>query len=79
MTELVRPAFCGNCQSYHDGPCHFDPTFSCIFCDEPVGSLSLGGSAICPYCDCGHHRDGRQWTAEESAAFHENAKKRTER
>ncbi len=39
----------------------FDSAFPCIYCDAPVGSLSLGGPAVCPMCDCGCHKDGRLW------------------
>jgi hypothetical protein len=31
----------------------FDPLFQCLFCEEPVRHLSMGGPAICPRCDCG--------------------------
>jgi hypothetical protein len=30
----------------------FDPLFLCLYCDEPVLHLSMGGPAICPRCDC---------------------------
>jgi hypothetical protein len=43
-----------------------DPTFPCIYCQEPVGDMSMGGPAVCGSCDCGNHRDGRKWTAQEA-------------
>lgn len=43
----------------------FDPERKCIYCEEPVGSLSMGGPALCPACDCGNHGDGNKWTHQE--------------
>lgn len=31
----------------------YDETAPCVVCGEPVGSASMGGTAICPACDCG--------------------------
>lgn len=28
----------------------FDPSFLCVYCNHPVGSLSMGGPALCPAC-----------------------------
>ena len=42
----------------------FDPTFPCAYCEEPVLQLSVGGSAVCPWCDMGHNRDGTRWDME---------------
>lgn len=39
----------------------FDPAFPCVYCEEPVDSLSVGGSAVCPWCDMGRNRDGSLW------------------
>lgn len=39
----------------------FDPDFPCAYCEEPVQSLSVGGSAVCPWCDMGRNRDGSLW------------------
>jgi hypothetical protein len=40
----------------------FDPDFPCAYCEQPVQSLSVGGSAVCPWCDMGMNRDGSLWT-----------------
>lgn len=39
----------------------FNPDFPCAYCEEPVVSLSVGGSAVCPWCDMGYNRDGTPW------------------
>ncbi len=31
----------------------YDETAPCIVCGEPVDEASMGGTAICPSCDCG--------------------------
>ena len=48
--------FCTLCSSFHHEPksCGFDPLAPCILCKMPVRTLSMGGSGICPWCDCGH-------------------------
>ncbi len=33
----------------------------CTVCDLPVGEASMGGTVICPWCDCGMYRDGQRW------------------
>ncbi len=43
----------------HDGGSHdveYDPTAPCILCGEPVVSASMGGTVVCPWCDCGTSR-----------------------
>ena len=63
----------------------FDPEVACIFCEQPVGALSMGGPLICPACDCGHYRRdyhierlrGKPWTqGPDWAKFQMNAKRR---
>ncbi len=34
----------------------YDETLPCIVCGEPVGEASMGGTLICPDCDCGRCR-----------------------
>ncbi len=31
----------------------YDETAPCIVCGEPVGEASMGGTVVCPACDCG--------------------------
>lgn len=34
----------------------YDETAPCVGCGEPVASASMGGTALCPWCDCGNCR-----------------------
>lgn len=34
----------------------YDETLPCIVCGEPVGDASMGGTLVCPACDCGKCR-----------------------
>ena len=34
----------------------YDETAPCIVCGEPVEAASMGGTEICPACDCGKCR-----------------------
>jgi len=34
----------------------YDENAPCIICGEPVIEASMGGTAICPWCDCGNCR-----------------------
>ncbi len=50
----------------------YDETAACIVCGEPVMAASMGGTVVCPWCDCGHCRycgitylTGREQTTEE--------------
>lgn len=46
---------------HHDGERFtviYDRLTPCITCDLPVLSASVGGTAICPWCDMGIYRDG---------------------
>ena len=38
----------------------YDETEPCIVCGNPVIEASVGGTVICPSCDCGYWRDGRK-------------------
>ena len=31
----------------------YDENAPCIMCGEPVVAASMGGTVICPWCDCG--------------------------
>ncbi len=31
----------------------YDPDSPCIYCGAPVLEASMGGTAVCPWCDCG--------------------------
>lgn len=44
----------------------YDEKAPCIWCGLPVESASMGGTNLCPACDCGVYRDGTKWTYEES-------------
>lgn len=65
----------------------FDPSVPCIFCEQPVGALSMGGPLVCPACDCGNYRHdyhierlrGKPWTeGHDWPKFWANARRRTE-
>jgi len=34
----------------------YDDEVPCISCGEPVGAASMGGTVVCPSCDCGRCR-----------------------
>jgi len=34
----------------------YDENTPCIICGEPVREASMGGTVICPWCDCGKCR-----------------------
>lgn len=36
----------------------YDPETPCIACGLPVVEASVGGTALCPWCDMGVNRDG---------------------
>lgn len=40
----------------------YDADTPCWFCGEPVGEASVGGTVVCPACDCGKNRDGTKWS-----------------
>lgn len=55
-----------------DKTIEYDEAAPCWYCELPVGSASMDGTVVCPACDCGMHRDGRQWTYQEALQFYEN-------
>ena len=44
----------------------YDETMPCRICGQPVMEASMGGTDVCPWCDCGYHRDGTKWTYRDS-------------
>jgi phage gp29-like protein len=42
----------------------------CRICSLPVTAASYGGPDVCPWCDCGVHRDGSRWTLIEAQNPH---------
>ena len=56
----------------------YDENLPCIICGLPVVAASMGGTNICPWCDCGKHRNGQQFTIVEEMnheILRENAQK----
>lgn len=43
----------------------YDERAPCIVCNLPVVMASMGGTAVCPWCDVGVTRDGRKWTGDD--------------
>jgi len=44
----------------------YDEKAPCIWGGLPVEHASMGGTNLCPACDCGRYRDGTKWTYKES-------------
>lgn len=44
----------------------YDEESPCRICGLPVVEASMGGTDVCPWCDCGIHRDGRKWTYQDA-------------
>lgn len=42
--------------NYGDKEIEYDELAPCICCGEPVHNASMGGTVICPACDCGKCR-----------------------
>ncbi len=36
----------------------YDENAPCRICGLPVEHASMGGTDVCPWCDCGRYRDG---------------------
>ena len=51
----------------------YDPNYPCIICEHPVKDASMSGTAICPWCDLGLHRDGTPWNYRETMEFGKRA------
>lgn len=43
----------------------YDEKAPCIICGLPVENASVGGTVICPACDCGVYRDNTKITLRE--------------
>ena len=41
---------------YGDKEIEYDELAPCLSCGEPVHNASMGGTVICPACDCGRCR-----------------------
>jgi len=44
----------------------YDENAPCTICGLPVIKASMGGTTICPWCDCGRHRNGDRFTLKET-------------
>lgn len=62
LTDSNGIEFCDRClgsEKYHLEKgwdfrnCPFDKDYPCIICQEPVTYPSVGGTAVCPWCDMG--------------------------
>ncbi len=40
----------------------YDENAPCRICELPVEHASMGGTDVCPWCDCGKYRDGTDQT-----------------
>jgi len=47
----------------------YDPNYPCIMCELPVVEASIGGTAVCQFCDIGVHRSSTPWTYKETIEF----------
>jgi hypothetical protein len=43
----------------------YDENSPCTCCGLPVIEASMGGPALCPWCDMGIYRDGSRFTIED--------------
>jgi len=43
----------------------YDPSAPCRICGLPVVTASVGGTNVCPWCDCGYYRDGSEITYQD--------------
>ena len=43
----------------------YDENAPCKICGLPVVHASMGGTDVCPWCDCGVYRDGTKMTYRE--------------
>jgi hypothetical protein len=54
----------------------YDPDSPCVYCELPVIEASVGGTAVCPACDCGRNRDGSLWDYATMQKRFENYRRR---
>lgn len=61
-----------------DGPLEvpFDGSLPCTICGLPVRAASMGGTAVCPWCDMGIYRDGTKWGTTRNDAIRREAQNR---
>jgi len=59
----------------HNIEFEYDETAPCRICGKPVVEASMGGTDVCPWCDCGNNRDGTKWSIETYIRYMKNAKK----
>jgi hypothetical protein len=45
----------------------YDPASPCRICGLSVLEASVGGTDVCPWCDCGYYRDGCPWQLRHAA------------
>lgn len=43
----------------------YDENAPCRMCGLPVWEASMGGTDVCPWCDCGNYRNGEKFTIQE--------------
>lgn len=47
----------------------FDETAPCCVCGNPILDVSMGGTSICPHCDCGYDRQGKRYELSKDAVY----------
>lgn len=47
----------------------YDENAPCRICGDPVREASMGGTDVCPACDCGLNKDGSHWTPAQGSLF----------
>lgn len=57
----------------------YDDMAPCWMCGLPVGEASMGGTLICPACDCGMDRQGRLWELSQAQRVFARYKENKER
>ena len=55
----------------------YDETAPCRICGLPVEEASMGGTDVCPWCDCGNNRDGTKWTWQQYNQYVQKARSAT--
>ncbi len=56
----------------------YDPNSPCVYCELPVIEASVGGTSVCPACDCGRNRDGTEWDYATMQKRYANYRRRIE-
>jgi uncharacterized Zn finger protein (UPF0148 family) len=55
----------------------YDENAPCWSCGKPVVEASMGGTAICPWCDTGYNRDGTKTSPQQIKENAERYKRNT--